>query len=422
MISLKNWFQCNLIGKNSFLLAITLCLITLPASKLGINNVAFVFLAVTCFINKKLLKFNANKALYFPIAYYLLITLSLVWSINIDASLSALSKELSLILFPLLYLFLPKFTRKEIKSVLRKYSYAMAIYSVFIIINATSNYLKTNNIDVFFYHELVTLEINAIYISVIFSVAFLFLIRNNLKKWWDYLAAVILFILIILLSSKNIIVITIILSTLSFITFRKKININHISISSVVFIVIMLAFGSKIYDRFEAEFKDFNENIILENGVENVSIKNALYQDEFTLNHYFSGTSLRLYQARLLKEFIIEDQIFLTGYGVNASQDKIVEKQIERGYQPFFGELNFHNQYLQSFAELGIFGFLIFLIIISYSIYKAIKNKDFDFLVFIILITSLSITESIFNRQRGVVFFITFYCIYHHKKRNENAI
>lgn len=421
MNSLKMWLKDNLKGHQAILTAVTLCAITLPLSTLSINNIAFGLLVIVCVVNRRLLSFNRNINFYIPIFYYFLICISLIWSININESIKALSKEIGLLLFPLIFLFLPKFSSKDKKNILLRYSYAMALYSVFLLIHAVYRYIISGNIDVFFYHELVTLEINAIYISLIFSLAFLYLLRNNLCRWWDYLAVFILFSVIILLSSKNIIVITFLLAGLSFLTFKHKINYKLLASISVISAIILSLFGGKIVERFKAEFKDFNENIILENGVENVSIKNAIYQENFTLNHYFSGTSLRVYQARLLSEFIENDNIFWTGFGVNATQEKIIQKQKERGYQPFFGELNFHNQYLQSFAELGIIGFITFFILVSYSIYRAIITKDFDFLAFIVLIASLSISESIFSRQRGVVFFITFYCIYHHKKRNENA-
>lgn len=425
MIYLNNWFQNNLRGKNGILFALILCIITLPLSKLGLNNIAFILLALTTLINYKQLKFNNNKALYIPIAYYILLGLSCIWSIDIKQSVSALSKEITLLLFPLIFLFLPKFKPSERNKVLRIYSYSMTLYSLFLLLKAFIRYLQTKDINVFFYHELVTLEINAIYISVIFSLALLYILRNNLIKWWDYLAALLLFTVIILLSSKNIIVITIFLAALSFVAFKRKIELKNTVIIIGCITLITVSFGNKIAERFKDELKDIKENVVLENGVVNVSLKNAIYQEKFDKNHYFSGSSFRVYQLRLLYELILQDHIFWTGYGANASQDKVREVQIKRNYQEYFGELNFHNQYAQSFAELGFIGFLIFAILIGFSIYKAIKTKDYNFLVFILLTSSLCITESLFSRQRGVVFFITFYCLYHHsmyiEKKDENV-
>ncbi|WP_413533404.1 O-antigen ligase family protein [Empedobacter brevis] len=410
---LKNWFRNNLIGLNGLLTAITFFLLTLPLS-LAINNIALGLLLFVCIINRQHLQFNQNRALYLPIAYFILICISLTWTINLEKSLNSISKGISFLLLPLIFLFLPKFEKKDVHKIMKNLAYCMSIYAIFLIIKGFFKYIETNNIDVFFYHELVTLEVNAIYISIIFAIPMIFLLRDNLINWKDYLSVFILFTLIILLSSKNIIIITTILGFLSFIVFRRKVKKKNIIILIGIISLIITLFGNKILDRFDAEFKDFDKNIVLENGVENISIKNAVYQESFNNNQYFSGTSIRVYQARLLVEFIKENNIFWKGFGINASQEKIIEKQEKRGYIPYFGTLNFHNQYIQSFAELGVFGFTLFSFILFYSLFIAIKNKDYNFLSIFILISSLSITESIFSRQRGIALFIIYFCMYHH--------
>ena len=97
----------------------------------------------------------------------------------------------------------------------------------------------------------------------------------------------------------------------------------------------------------------------------NLSIKEAWSNERFTPNDFFPGTAFRVYQARLFFEFLKEENIFWTGFGLNASYKKLEEKadyynvfqgtdKIE-GYQ----KKNFHNQYFQVFAELGIFGIII---------------------------------------------------------------
>lgn len=73
---------------------------------------------------------------------------------------------------------------------------------------------------------------------------------------------------------------------------------------------------------------------------------------------------------------------------------------------------NFHNQYFQVFAELGIFGFLILVALLVLSLKKAINRKDFLAIAFTILMISLFLTESFLWRQRGVLFFTVFYMLF----------
>jgi hypothetical protein len=54
----------------------------------------------------------------------------------------------------------------------------------------------------------------------------------------------------------------------------------------------------------------------------------------------------------------------------------------------------------------------------------AINRKDFVHFSFAILIISLFLTESFLSRQRGVLFFTLFYCIYNslaHKETESNV-
>lgn len=421
MSYLNQLYKNNLKENNFYIIPLIICLSTIPLKKLGFNNLALALFIVSIIINFKVLKFNKNKALILPIAYFIWSLISLIWTYNIEASNKAILKEIGLLLFPLIFLFLPKFKQKDTYKILSGFSYLMAIYAVFLLITAFIKFLEVGDFNVFFYHELVTLEVNAIYISIIFSLAFLFILRSKLIRWWDYLSALILFITIILLSSKNIIIITSILALGSFFVFRKKIQPKKIVILIGLAILIIAPLSSKIIERFNHEMMDINENVILENGVENISLRSAWYQEKFTHNNYFSGTSLRIYQTRLLKEFIEEDHIFFKGFGINAAQNKIKEKQEKRGYIEYFGDLNFHNQYLQSFAELGIIGCLIYVLMIITSIFKSIRTKDYNFLCFSILIFSLSFTEAILSRQRGIMLFIILYCIYHQLKKDENV-
>ena len=73
---------------------------------------------------------------------------------------------------------------------------------------------------------------------------------------------------------------------------------------------------------------------------------------------------------------------------------------------------NFHNQYIQFFAEIGIAGFIIFIIMVFVNLKIAINRKDFVHFSFAILIISLFLTESFLARQRGVIYFTLMYCLF----------
>jgi O-antigen ligase len=114
----------------------------------------------------------------------------------------------------------------------------------------------------------------------------------------------------------------------------------------------------------------------------------------------------------MFTEFLEEDAIIWKGFGLNASLNKLLEKEQYYNLYPGYGKFNFHNQYVQIFAELGIIGFVILLFMLFLNIKNALKYKDFLHITFAILMISLFLTESFLWRQRGVLFFMIFYCLF----------
>ncbi len=126
-----------------------------------------------------------------------------------------------------------------------------------------------------------------------------------------------------------------------------------------------------------------------------------------------------MYQVRIFTEMLHEDPIFFTGYGLNASINKIDAKSMEHniyrgedkrtgGYNRF----NFHNQYVEAFADLGVFGFLLIVAMVVVNLINGIRLKYFVHIAFAVLMISLFLTESFLWRQRGLVFFTLFYCLF----------
>ncbi|HBK83023.1 MAG TPA: hypothetical protein DDZ41_05405 [Flavobacterium sp.] len=76
---------------------------------------------------------------------------------------------------------------------------------------------------------------------------------------------------------------------------------------------------------------------------------------------------------------------------------------------------------MQNFAELGLIGFLLLVAILFLNLKNTIKSKDFIHIAFAILMISLFLTESFLWRQRGVVFFTLFYCLFNtiHLSKNK---
>lgn len=415
--------------KNKLFLPFLLLLITLPIS-MALNNILLAFFIFLFLLNIKKSKCKPSFSIIVPIILYVWMCLSSFWTIDFESTIKAISKESALLLIPLMFIWIPKFSDNQRKMIITYYSYTMILYVCYFLLRALIRFIITNDTSYFFYHGpdnytdtgLVPRLLNAIHISVYVTISFFhFFIKENKSKF-DYIFSLLLFIFVILLSSKNIIIVFILLILVQVFFYSKVANRLRLrNLTLLLFIFGFLISFSKIKERFLIEFKTNTQNSVELNkngGVNNISIIQAWQNESFTHNDYFPGTAFRVYQFRMFVEFLKEEPIFWKGFGLNASQKKLLEKEKIYNLYPGYGSFNFHNQYVQIFAELGIIGFVLLLILMLINTRNAFKSKDFIHIAFSILMISLFLTESFIWRQRGVLFFTLFYCFYNKKKND----
>lgn len=414
------------------LLFLALLCSTIPFS-LAINNVFLVLFILTSLVYSLKHKFILEFAFVLPILLYTLMCLSYFWSIDKKLTIIAIPKEISLFLIPFTFMLRKRNSLNQLNYVLKFFSWSIIIISIFFLLRAVVRFFITSDLNVFFYHGdnvndfgLVPKLLNAIHVSVFVSWSYFFILNKKTKSKKDFFGLIILLIFNVLLSSKNILIVFTLLNIIYFFYFSEKSPKQKVRnvIIIILLVIISLSVG-KIGKRFFLEFEvnkeikqEKDNNLKSTNDINYISIHEAWYNEKFTSNDFFSGTSFRVYQFRLFTEFLEEDDIFLKGFGLNASYKKIEEKgvmynvflgdDINEGYQ----KKNFHNQYIQVFSELGLIGLLILVLMLIYLIKTSIQLKDFSQFTFAILMISLFLTESFLWRQRGIVFFSVFYSIF----------
>lgn len=410
-----------------FVFSILLILLCIPLKYIfsSIATIGFVAVSLPYFFKNKP---NLSFALLLPIALFLLMVLSISWSINTSDTIKGLQKQLPILLFPLCFLFISPLQTFHKSKIFQYYSYGMVGYSLYFIANACFRYFQTKNSVVFFYHDLVSEDLNAIYFSVLVSFALFYFISVAKSSVYQQTSIGILGVFIFLLSSKSVLTIDIILVVCFYAFFSKtKKSVRWLTISVVfVFLGLSLVFVKKVKERFLVEYETaFIDNTVNQTigkaseKVYNVSLSQAWNLKRFEQNHYFPGTALRVYQLRIFIEMLNEQKILFTGFGLESSQQKIAEKAKEHHLYSGYSIFNYHNQYLQTFSDLGIFGFLILILMTFVNLKNAFQNKNFIHLVFAITMLFLFFTESLFCRQRGILFFITLYCVFNSSNETE---
>lgn len=349
---------------------------------------------------------------------FLLMVVSLTWSVDPKSTLKALGREAPLLFIPLAFCFNQPLSRKALLKVLENYSLGITVFALFLLGRALFRYNHGANANVFFYHELATNDINAIYLSVLVSTALMYVLCKKRKTVFGYFLLVFLLVFLFLLSSKVIIITNVLLIAIYYI-FYSGLTVRGRIAALVMLVGITVAIGyyGKIKERIAAEFT-YSEANQMEEGVHKVTLKEAWTRTDFNANDYLNGTAFRVYQVRVFTEMLEEDPVLFTGYGLNASCYKVAEQGVKHNLVHgsedgiIYNKLNFHNQYVQVFADLGIFGFLLVVIMLLVNLKNGFKKKDFVHIAFGIVMISLFLTESFLWRQRGVVFFTMFYCIF----------
>jgi O-antigen ligase len=102
-------------------------------------------------------------------------------------------------------------------------------------------------------------------------------------------------------------------------------------------------------------------------------------------------------------------QHFLTGVGTGDVKDVLIEAYQQQNLYPISNKkLNAHNQYLQTFITLGVFGFLILAASLLIPAWRSLRNRDFLYLLFLITFAINILFESMLEVQAGVVFYALF--------------
>ncbi len=396
-------------SQKTYVVLISSLLIAIPL-QYGYSTGILIALLAVSLLSLKYHKPEWNYAYAVPFGLYGLMALSLFWSIDIKESIRGLERELALLIIPLAFIFMPNITKKTCNNILYYFSMGIAVFAIFFITAATVKFYETSDKSTFFYHALVSpLDLNAIYVSVITSLCLLFLLFKSKKTVLTILAIVLMSAFLLLLASKTIIVVTFISLVLGiFHTFRKKTIALLLLVFSAV-VVALIVFSNPVKERFNREIEDSN-------------IKEVLTCERFTRVYDWTGTTIRIFQARIFYEMLDEDDAFITGYGINNSQKKIVEKQKHYNLYKGFNAYNFHNQYLQAWSEIGILGFLFIILFLVLLFKQYLVNKEVMLLALFLIMLAVFVTESYLWRQRGLYHFLLLFCLFFKTEKREHTL
>lgn len=333
---------------------------------------------------------------------YLLHLLSIFYTENSSEGWNDLRLKISFLLLPFFMTTVQFIYNEQRKFILKFFAVLMMLMALTDLTHAFLKYLVSGNQETFYYINLPYVLTNKVhyvawYYSFAIFISIYHLISSKLNRTFWFLGLLILLFSLILLSSRAFILAFIIVFILSFLKWFKTYKLSSLmwaKVSSIAaFFILSLVFIPSI-------------NLRLNDTV--VELQKMFGYDTP------KQTNPRVFIWRYGADLIVKNPIF--GFGVGDAKEEL-NFALESCDAMFWnGEhnvpihnknYNFHNQFMQTWAEVGIFGFLILLFIMINPF--LLKNSHPLFLIFIGLTFIGCLTESMFERQAGVVLFAFMY-------------
>lgn len=331
---------------------------------------------------------------------------------------STLERMLLLILFPLFFGgFKPKNQQEFLPFVLQYFIYSVFLAALVCIIIANiyfwyEIYCRENRIILedypytnYFFYSYLSRFMHYGYFSLFVNMAIgiqLWLILKNeesvsgRKKIRQWLTVVFLSVFVLMLYAKAGLITLLLIYVFTLIFFLVRLKNKWITLILAGVFAIVVFFLVKYVPHTYERFMEMRKNI----STENLDKTSA------------ESTQIRLLVWGASRELIEASP--LTGYGTGDAQENLNKIYKRDGITAALDKnLNAHNQFLQSWIEIGIVGPLLLIgFIVFYFLYAYRNSVGYPALIFLTILVINLLTESTFRTQNGVLFTSLFGCLF----------
>jgi O-antigen ligase len=389
---MKNTFR-DLQAMTVFAIASFLFFLSLSPA---VSTIAFI-IAIICWVANKNYKnsfraFKQHKTWWVFISFYLLHIISLLWTTNFRYAFFDLQIKMGFLICPLVVAGF-SFTPESWKTFRKAFIFGCSVAGMICIINAAWHFFPGMQKEYFFYGKFSVL-MHPSYFMIYLNLSMLFILyqlfwdKEKKKSMRNFYVVLLFFQLIILflLSGRTAMAVSMLtLLIYGAVLARKKMlsmKDARIFLSLIVVSVVFQLAMLKYYNRYDQ--------------IANV-IKEPDAKEE-------NSTSIR-YNIWKISVDLISDHPFI-GVGVGDLKEELVKKYQEYNYE--YGirtRISPHNQFLHTAVILGLIGAGGLLYLLACAFMIAWRNGDWLYLLFIIITFLNCMTESILERQAGILFF-----------------
>ena len=356
-------------------------------------------------IIKKELVFTFHLLPTLLVSLYILYLVYAIPTKHLPIALDFLEYKLSLLAFPFLFCFEPKF-RVNWKYVFYSFLIAVSLLVIYDLAQASIQYSKTGLLNSF-YSSALSPTHHPTYLTAFLSLAIMISLRFaksevSLKLKMCFWGLIALFVLMhVPLSSLSGLLFLVLFFSVAFIySLIKKRKWSILLITAVTSVAIV--------------FSVLKVKPSLSKNIENVIALVNEYADSpkrFVQTRPFpmQGNEARLVLWTVAFDIFKEHPM---GVGLGNLEEMMHQRLVELGLNKQ-ADLNYnpHNQYLQIAGELGIIGLLLFLGILLYGVIWAISSKNWLLTLVMLSLMFNCFFESMLQRQSGIVFYCFWICI-----------
>lgn len=367
-----------------------------------------------------------NNKLWFPFCaatgLYLLYVVGLLYSSNLDFGRKDILLKLPLLLFPLLIFTLnPKVWKDKIVQNLL-FTFALGSLAT-LLISLVNSFVRGGGTFIFenFHYQYASFFCHPSYASMYYCLSLmiiLYLMHNRQLNLWKKITAglmIVLFPLEIVLLDSRTGQLTLVAAVITYILYlflcshtKKNRFFAYTCLFAIGFCIVCGVLFMKSF-RWNSTIQTVKEDILIFEQ-ENENGKAASRIQKMTEDVEAGKIDARI-QAWVSAVKISKEQPVL-GVGTGDIKDALQQKYIQNDYRiAKEHRLNAHNQYLQVAATLGLVGLVIFLTFLFSIFWIGWKNRNIIILLFGLIGIINFCTESMFERQIGVMFFAFFFSL-----------
>lgn len=377
--------------------------ISMKGSMLGLWIFTFLVI-IQSVLKRPVIKREQAVLMILPAALFIWLFVSGICRNTFGEMMPFMERKASLLLIPFLLLLSQNLRGVTLKWAMRGFISGLTFTGVHMIFNAILAMLGGIGTENWTYHAFTApYEIGAIYYSWYLSIAIAYLIFSEkdvfLSKYYPVIMLLLLSLLL-LSSSKLFIIISVPLIIWSLLGGIKVLK-NRILVLIVMSLILMVG-AIPFLQRME-EVSTFDPEVIT--------------QDQYAYDTPLNGVTLRLIQWRFGFEILNENRAWFSGVGQVNTQDLLNDKYrqygLYTGYENSddsgFLDYNYHNQFMETLLASGLVGLLILLMLLLSAIIYYRKLLIFPLAV-ILFTTLFFFTESVLERQAGILIFCLIIC------------